>query len=123
MQEQYLQRLLNAAPLHGPWLCPYELRRDHLRFQTITPSDISPGRLLVVKCRLLSDEYLPVRLRSPVEICRVRAEQPLPSEDDCGELTLIPVEFLFADRYGHPNKHLIQSTCTTIFVRKHMLTP
>ena len=63
----------------------------------MTPEEVNPGKHLVVKCRLVSDEYLPVRLRSPVEICKVR-DGPLPSPDDFGDLTLIPVEVLYADR-------------------------
>ena len=53
--------------------------------------------MVVVKCRLAVNETLSARLRSPVEICRIR-DEAMP--DEFGELTLIPVEFLFADRQG-----------------------
>ena len=98
LQEAYVQRLMNSHPLSGPWLCPKSLRSNLLRWDSITPRQVRAGKHLVVRAPLVAEESLPARLQSPVEICSVRPDFEAPGDEDFGDLTLIPVEFYFADR-------------------------
>ena len=61
---------------------------------------MKPGIYLLAKTRITMQQTNvgSIRLRSPVELCRVRSDKPLPTE--FAELSLVQVEFLFADRYA-----------------------
>ena len=97
MQEALVQKAVYNKEYSGPWLGPYGMRPVGLGRKPIVPELIKSDVFLLAKTRLACQEGIAgIRLRSPVEICRVRADKPLPTE--FGETTLIHVEFLYADR-------------------------
>ena len=98
-QEKRAAAQLHTEVLAGPWLGPAGSRPLALGRKPMSPDQIMPGVFLAVKTRIASDEgTASARCRSPIECCRV---QETFSQDltEFGELTLVPVEFLFAVRY------------------------
>ena len=89
--------MLSTRKYAGPWLGPIGSRPVGHGTRPMAPGQIQPGVFLAVKTRVsVAESMVGTRIRSPVECCRVRADVPLPQE--FAELTIIPVEFLLADR-------------------------
>lgn len=66
------------------------------RLRLLKPEMIVPGVAMMVETRV-KQKVDSARIRSPVEICRVRWDQELPDQLDYGKQTLIPVDFLYCD--------------------------
>ena len=98
-------RLSRREAMLKPWVGPVG-SAPITRGRPVGAEQIQPGKYLIVKTRTVMEDNMGVqgsRMRSPFEVCRVRDDPafPVPSYDHIGDTTLIPVEFLYADRYAY----------------------
>ena len=92
-----IQKAYDAATFFGIYVGPLGYRPLAARLPQVQPKHIQPGVMLLVKTRaLVSSET--GRVRSPIDICRVRGSVRLTHPEDIGEQTVITVEFLVCDR-------------------------